>query len=132
MVRPLDYILSPPPVAEYTTLGLSTREHPMTAWREALAARGTLGFRGLQAAEDGASARIAGQVVMRQAPPTAKGFHFITLEDEDGMMNVIVRPDVYRAYGGLLRAAPLLIVEGQVQRRDGVVNLLARRAAPLR
>ena len=118
-------------VAEYRALGLSTGEHPMIAWREALAARGILGFRGLQAAADGAPARIAGQVVMHQAPPTAKGFHFITLEDEDGMMNVIVRPDVYRAYGGLLRAAPLLIVEGQVQRRDGVVNLLARRAAPL-
>lgn len=75
--------------------------------------------------------RAAGLVVVHQAPPTAKCHHFITLEVEDGLINVIVRPDVYARYRRVLREAPLLIVEGVVQRRDGVVNLLALRAAAL-
>ncbi len=118
--------------AEYLVLGLSTGDHPMTLYRAELEQRGILGVRGLSECLDGIQVRIAGQVVMHQAPPTAKGFHFITLEDEDGLMNVIVRPDVYAEYRDVLRTAPLLIVEGQVQRRDAVINLLARRAMPLR
>jgi DNA polymerase III alpha subunit len=72
--------------------------------------------------------RVAGLVVMHQAPPTAKGHHFITLEDERGMMNVIVRPQVYERFRLALRGEPLLLIAGEVQRKDGVVNLLAQRA----
>jgi DNA polymerase III alpha subunit len=61
----------------------------------------------------------------------AKGHHFVTLEDEDGM-NVIFRPDVYAECREVVRGGPLLVVEGQVQQRDGVTNLVARRAWPLR
>jgi error-prone DNA polymerase len=117
--------------AEYLVLGLSTGDHPMNLYRAELAVRRILGSRALNAAPDKTDVRIAGQVVMHQAPPTAKGHHFVTLEDEDGMMNVIFRPDVYAEYRAVVRDGPLLVVEGQVQQRDGVTNLLARRAWPL-
>jgi error-prone DNA polymerase len=70
-------------------------------------------------------------VVVHQAPPTAKGHHFITLEDEEGLIDVIVRPQVYSRYRGVLHKARLLLVEGTVQSRNGVTNLLAQRAAAI-
>jgi len=69
--------------------------------------------------------------VIHQAPPTAKGHHFITLEDEHGFFNVIVRPDVYAKYRRVFRESPLLIVSGEVQRQGVVVNLIAEEAVPL-
>ncbi|MBE2193413.1 MAG: error-prone DNA polymerase [Anaerolinea sp.] len=112
---------------EYATLGLSTGEHPMALYREKLAALGILGSQGLGQSKSGSIARVGGQVVMHQAPPTAKGHHFVTLEDEDGMMNLIFRPQVYARFHEMVRKSPLLVVEGEVQKRGAVVNLLARR-----
>lgn len=60
--------------------------------------------------------QVAGLLVMHQAPPTAKGFHFITLEDEYGMMNVIVHPKVYVRYRRVIRTTSLLLVQGEVER----------------
>ena len=68
---------------------------------------------------------------MHQSPPTAKNHHFVTLEDADGMMNVIVRPDIYEKYKFVLRREPLLIVTGQVEKKGTVVNLIARHVAGL-
>ena len=73
-----------------------------------------------------AKSRPAGLLVFHQAPPTAKGFHFLSLEDASGMMNVIVKPDVYISYRRVLREAPLLLVKGTVQRQGNVVNLVAQ------
>jgi error-prone DNA polymerase len=114
---------------EHSILGLSTGDHVMSLYRPWLARQGILGTRELAACADGQRARVAGLVVVHQAPPTAKGHHFITLEDEDGLMNVVVRPKVYADYRRVLHSATLLIVEGLVQTRGGVVNLLAWRAA---
>ena len=111
---------------EYTTLGLSTGEHPMALYRENLASLGILDSRGLEASTTGQIVRVAGQVVMHQAPPTAKGHHFVTLEDEDGMMNIILRPLIYARFREVMRESPLLVVAGEVQRRGAVVNMLAR------
>jgi error-prone DNA polymerase len=74
---------------------------------------------------------LAGLLVVHQAPPTANGFHFLTLEDGDGLSNVIVRPAVYTRCAPAIRAAPLLVAAGVVQRQDGVVNLLAERITAL-
>jgi len=63
---------------------------------------------------------------------TAKGVVFLTLEDEDGLINVIVRPEVYLAYRQIIRLEPLLVVEGKLQRRDGVANIVAEKLSPLR
>ncbi len=69
---------------------------------------------------------------MHQAPPTAKGHHFITLEDEDGFINIIVRPGEYAQYRRVLRESPLLIIEGTLQRSRGVLNVIATSVAALR
>jgi error-prone DNA polymerase len=113
-------------LAEQAAVGLSTGEHIMAFYRSWLAERGILGSRQLAGHADGQLARVAGLLVVHQAPPTAKGHHFLTLEDGDGLINVIVRPQVYSRYEQIVRAAPLLVVAGEVQRRDGVVNMLAR------
>jgi error-prone DNA polymerase len=117
--------------AEYGVLGLSTGDHVMTLYRPWLVRHGILSSHELETSADGGRVRAAGLVVMHQAPPTAKGHHFITLEDEEGLINVIVRPKIYTSYQHILHTAPLLIVEGMVQRRDRVVNLLALRVVPL-
>jgi error-prone DNA polymerase len=117
--------------AEYEVLGLSTGDHLMSLYRPWLAAQGILSSGELAAYPAGQRVRVAGLVVVHQAPPTAKGHHFITLEDEEGLINVILRPDIYARYRRVLHEAPLLIVEGVVQRQDGVVNLLALRVAAL-
>jgi DNA polymerase III alpha subunit len=70
-------------------------------------------------------ARVAGLLVVHQSPPTAKGFHFLALETETGLVNVIVRPAVYRQYSPLLRTAQLLLVAGVVQQEEGITNVLA-------
>ena len=71
--------------------------------------------------------RVAGLVVVHQAPPTAKGFHFITLENSDGLIDLILRPAIYAQYRQVLRKALLLVVEEQA----GVTNLLVERVASL-
>jgi error-prone DNA polymerase len=75
--------------------------------------------------------RVAGRVVVRQQPPTAKGVVFITLEDEEGLVNLIVRPDVYERYRDALRNAPLLLVEGRLQREGQTFSVLVQGAAAL-
>ena len=135
LVLPDDGVELPPlsraeeTAAEYGLLGLSTGDHVMALYRPWLAERGIRGSRDLEACRDGERTVVAGLVVVHQAPPTAKGHHFITLEDEEGLINVIVRPDVYGRYRRILREAPLLVIEGTVQKGDGLINVLARRAA---
>lgn len=113
---------------EHRLLGLSVEQHPLAVYRPWLTERGILGSAALAHCPNGRTVSAAGLNVVHQAPPTAKGFHFITLEDEDGFVNVIVRPDVYQRYRGVLRGSALLLVEGQVQREGIVTNLLAQRA----
>jgi error-prone DNA polymerase len=64
-------------------------------------------------------------------PLTAKGFAFVTLEDEEGLMNVVLKPDAYRDYRMLVRLEPLLFVEGVLEKKDGVINVIAKNLAPL-
>jgi error-prone DNA polymerase len=116
---------------EVEVLGLSTGEHVMALYRPWLVKHGILGSRELEASADGQRVRAAGLVVVHQAPPTAKGHHFLTLEDNEGLTNVVVRPAVYTQYWRTLHTAPLLIVEGIVQRNGEVTNLLARRVASM-
>ncbi|HSG18417.1 MAG TPA: OB-fold nucleic acid binding domain-containing protein, partial [Anaerolineae bacterium] len=118
-------------LGEQDVLGLSTGDHIMTFFRNWLDERGVLDSEGLLRIADGQRVLVAGLVVVHQSPPTAKGHHFITLEDESGMINVIIRPRVYARYQRTWRESRLLIVEGDVQQEGGVTGLLARRAKPL-
>jgi error-prone DNA polymerase len=112
---------------EHLALGLSTGEHLMTLLREWATKRGILHSASLHQTRDGAIIFCAGLVVVQQAPPTAKGFRFLTLEDEFGFINVIVKPAIYEQYQRVIRDNPLLLVEGEVQRQQGVIHVLARR-----
>ena len=117
--------------AEYRVLGLSTGEHVMALYRSWLAETGVLSSRDLEEYGDGQEVTVAGLVVCHQAPPTAGGHHFITLEDEHGLIDVVVRPDVHERHRRILREAALLVVEGRVERQQGVASILAGRAASL-
>jgi error-prone DNA polymerase len=118
-------------LGEQDVLGLSTGDHIMTFFRPWLAERRILDSAGLLGAGNGRRVLVAGLVVVHQSPPTAKGHHFITLEDESGMINVIIRPGVYARYRRTWRENRLLIVEGDVQQEGNVTGLLARRVRPL-
>jgi error-prone DNA polymerase len=113
---------------EYGILGLPVGEQMVALHRPRLERLGVLRSKDLGRKQNGERARVAGLVVVRQRPPTAKGFVFITMEDEDGLMNVIVRPDVYRQYYKVMRNCFLLIVEGTVQKQPGILNILAEGA----
>lgn len=100
-------------------------DHPLAAQRSRLRARGLLSSSDLLGIADATPVRVAGVLIVLQAPPTAKGFRFLTLEDEDGFINVIVRPKLYARCRKVIRNAPLLIVTGIAQRQAGVVNVRA-------
>ncbi len=135
MVLPADGVmLAPMPraegvLAEYGATGLSANGHLMEVCRERLDAAGVLTSRDLGRAREGSRVRVAGMVVVRQAPPTAKGFVFLTLEDEWGLINVIVRPDVFAAHREVWTGSLVLVVEGTVQRAAGAVNVVAEGAS---
>src|SRR5512136_35166 len=99
---------------EYELLGLTPGDQVMSLYREELRAQGVLSSGELAERQDGQTVRVAGWVVVRQRPPTAKGHVFITLEDEEGLINLIVRPDVYERYRDALRHEPLVQVEGRL------------------
>jgi error-prone DNA polymerase len=71
--------------------------------------------------------KVGGLVITRQRPGTAKGFVFLTLEDETGLVNVIVRPDVYERYRRVIRQSATVIVEGKLQKESGCIDVLARK-----
>jgi error-prone DNA polymerase len=74
---------------------------------------------------------MGGVATSIQHPMTAKGFVFLALEDETGMMNVTLRPDVYRQYRAVLHRHPLLVVEGRLQVEGAVLNVVARHLEPV-
>ena len=114
-------------VADYRGTGLTTGPHLLSHFRDSLRARGVLSAAELRGAPDGSWVRIAGAVIVRQRPGTAKGFLFLTLEDETGTSNAIVVPDMFQRHRALVQTAGLLIVEGPVQNQDGVIHVRARR-----
>jgi len=117
-------------VADYRLLRLSPSFHPIGLLRDDIP-KAILTAGQLRNAGDGVYARVAGMVVCRQRPGTAKGIVFLLLEDETGMTNVVVRPELYEAQRSLVRGEPYLVVEGEVQIRSGSLNLLAHKLRPL-
>jgi error-prone DNA polymerase len=113
--------------ADHRTLGLSTRYQIMEFYRPQLAAMRVRRACELRALPNRLVLKVAGLVTTRQRPGTAKGFVFTTMEDETGLINVIIRPDVYQRYRPIARDEPTVLVEGVLQKQDGHVNVLARR-----
>jgi len=118
-------------LAEYDVLGFAASGHPLSLLRGALPP-GIVQSDTLPRLEHGAWVEVAGLVVARQRPETAKGFIFVLVEDEAGMVNVIVRPDVYERYRTAVRGEPLLWVRGKLAKDDGTVNVIAQEAQGLK
>ncbi len=118
-------------VADYQSLGLTLRRHPLTLLRQHLAERRFLPAADLRASGDRALVRAAGIVVGRQRPGTATGVVFVTLEDESGLTNVVVQPGLVEKQRRELLGATLLGVYGQLQVADAVVHLVAKRLVDL-
>jgi error-prone DNA polymerase len=112
-------------VADYAGTGLTVGRHPMALRREELATRGVLRAIDLHTTRQGRRVRVAGMVITRQRPGTAKGFVFLTLEDETGIANIIVRPDLFARDRMVIVEEPFLIVEGVLQNQDGVTSVRA-------
>jgi error-prone DNA polymerase len=115
--------------ADYETMNLTTGPHPMKLLRAQLPDA----WRAIDLAQapHGATVRIAGNVICRQRPGTAKGFVFISLEDETGVSNAIVTPDLFERLRLLITEEPFLLIEGEVQNSDGVVLIKTKRIKPL-
>src|SRR5213596_1216896 len=118
-------------LAEYAVLGFAASGHPLELLRDVLPP-GVVQSDALPLLEHGARVEVAGLVVARQRPETAKGFVFVLLEDVAGMVNVIVRPDVYVEHRTAIRGEPLLWVRGKLAKDDGTVNVIAEEAKGLK
>jgi error-prone DNA polymerase len=111
--------------ADYKGTGLTIGRHPVALSRDDLKTRGILRAIDLPQVRSGRRVRIAGMVITRQRPGTAKGFVFLTLEDETGVANVIVPPDLFTRDRLKIIQEPFVIVDGILQHQDGVVSLRA-------
>ena len=118
--------------ADYQIQGLSARHHPMEVFRSEVSKDKVLKSSDIAAIPSGTKVRVAGCVVCRQMPGTAKGHVFITLEDECGLTNVILRPQIYDKYRQIARLEPVIIVEGTLQKHDGIVNIVAQQLRPIK
>jgi error-prone DNA polymerase len=117
--------------AERAVQGLSAGEHPLSHLRPALRQQGVLTCATAAATAGDQTIQVAGLLVVHQSPPTANGHHFLTLEDETGLLDVVVRPAVYARYRRPLHTARLLVIRGLTQRQGERVALLARALRPL-
>jgi len=113
--------------ADYAGMGLTIGPHPMALHRGDLSLRGVMRASDLPHARNGRRVRVAGMVITRQRPGTAKGFVFLTLEDETGISNIIIRPDLFDRERMVVVRKPFLIVDGVLQHQDGVLSVRAER-----
>jgi error-prone DNA polymerase len=110
---------------EYRISDLSTGHHLIHFCRDRLIDLGALESKDLPSIPNGRTVRVAGLVITRQAPSTAKKIRFFTLEDEFGQVNVTIKPDVYDRYRQVANRQPILVIDGVMQRQDGVWSVLA-------
>ncbi|MBA3297304.1 MAG: hypothetical protein H0U19_10230, partial [Acidobacteria bacterium] len=125
--------MSPPErlMADYSGTSLTIGPHPLALRRQELALRGVLRAIDLARGRHGRRVRVAGAVITRQRPGTAKGFVFLTLEDETGIANIIVRPDLFTEQRRTIVGEPYLLIEGILQIQEGVTSVKAERIVSL-
>src|SRR6266403_2034563 len=126
-------------IADFHSTGLTTGHHPMTQHRVHLNCSGVSPASRLGSLRDGSLVRVAGAVIVRQRPGTAKGFVFLSLEDETGVANIIITPQLFEKDHTVVVHNSFLMIEGVLQNQDGVISgkagiikpfLLSRAAAP--
>ncbi len=116
---------------DYAILGFCVDRHLMQLYARQRQLLRVVSAAQLRTLPHGATARVAGLVVCRQAPPTARGVLFLTLEDETGLVNVIVPPPVREQFRAVLRRQPVLVVDGRVEREGSLASLVAEEVRPL-
>jgi error-prone DNA polymerase len=117
--------------ADYRGTGLTVGRHPMALRREEMNAMRVTPAAELDRIPDGQWVRIAGSVICRQRPGTAHGFVFLSIEDETGISNAIVTPDLFDTYKTDLVNAPYLLVEGVLQNQQNAISVKAGRVEAL-
>ena len=117
--------------ADFAGTGLTTGPHPMAYSRAALRQKGYLSAIELNQIEGNCSVRIAGCVIARQRPGTAKGFVFLSLEDETGISNVIITPDLFERERFIVTRCRFLSIRGPLQKQDGVIHVKAQQIEPI-
>jgi error-prone DNA polymerase len=117
-------------IADYRSIGMTLGKHPMALMRADLG-RGVARSTDLEKLPDGSMVDVAGMVVARQRPETARGIVFMLIEDERGTVNLIVPPPVYDRNRPAVRAAPLIRAKGRLERREGTINVLVSEVSEL-
>ena len=118
-------------VADYAGTGLTIDKHPIAYRRPELRRQGVLSAEELRTRRDGEYVRTAGCVIARQRPGTAKGFIFLSIEDETGIANIIVTPGLYEKNRLVVTRSKFILAEGSLQNQDGVIHVKASRLLPL-
>jgi error-prone DNA polymerase len=118
-------------LADFNGTGMTVGPHPMGYHRQKMKRLGVLTALELRSVPNGRKVRIAGAVICRQRPGTAKGFVFLSIEDETGIANAIVTPPIFEEYHVIVVHQPFLIVEGEVQNQDNVISVKAEKIRPL-
>jgi error-prone DNA polymerase len=114
-------------VADYRSVGLSLKDHPMRFLRPMLRRLRVAKASDLAVLPVNRRVKVAGLVLLRQRPSTAKGITFVTLEDETGHANLIVKQEIWERYHHTARTAGAMIAHGRLQRQDSVIHVLATR-----
>jgi error-prone DNA polymerase len=113
--------------ADYETVGLSLRSHPLAFYRERLNALHVMTAEKLQTLENNHPVRVAGLVLLRQRPSTAKGITFVTLEDETGTLNLVVHQKIWEQYYHVARRSPAWVAFGRLETKHSVIHIVTNR-----
>lgn len=117
--------------ADYRMTGLSLKAHPISFAREKLKQLDCVTASQLPKMRDGCHVRVAGLVLMRQRPSTAKGITFVTIEDETGSMNLVMFPKVWQRFFSVARTSNAWLVEGKLENRKGIIHVIVGRVEAL-
>ncbi|MCL6501946.1 MAG: error-prone DNA polymerase, partial [Pirellulales bacterium] len=118
-------------LADYRTTGLSLKGHPLSFLRDELERLGVVRAAELARLRHGKLLRVAGLVLVRQRPGTARGITFVTLEDESGTANLVVRPEIWERYHRAASTATALLAHGRLERQGAVIHVLASKLEDL-
>ena len=117
--------------ADYQTTGLSLKAHPVAFVREELSSKRCVQASDLPKLRDGRHVRVAGLVLMRQRPSTAKGITFVTLEDETGTINLVLFAAVWKRFFRIARTSNAWMVDGKLENRNDVIHVIVGRITDL-
>jgi error-prone DNA polymerase len=114
-------------VADYRSVGLSLKAHPISFRRDELNQLRVTPASELASTRDGRHVRVAGLVILRQRPSTAKGITFVTLEDETGTINLVVKQHIWERYYQVARRSPAWLAHGKLERKHTVIHVVVNR-----